>query len=71
MSEEEDIDNLLCLTTVTDYSSTSCDQNFTADGDTFMSQLVREEELLFTAAGKHVRHAKEMRDYCNLKTRIG
>ena len=67
--EEEDIDNLLCLTTVTDYSSTSCDQNCTAD-DTFMSQLVREEELLFTAAGKHVRHAKEMRDYCNLKTRI-
>ena len=35
-----------------------------------MSQLVREEERLFTDAGKHVKHAKEMRDYCNERIRI-
>ena len=40
------------------------------DDTTFTSQLVREEEMLFTLAGRHVKQARAMREFCNAKTDI-
>ena len=36
----------------------------------YQLQLVQEEEILFTAAGEHVRHAQAMCKYCREKSRI-
>ena len=82
--EEENIDSLLNQnSTVTNYLSncspndvvlepvsTPVEQEDEVAEHTFMSQLVLEEEQMFTKAGKHVGQAREMRKFCRDKTKI-